>query len=385
VVIYFGIGERKKCDEKESVFVKNYLKKFVSRGAFPLSLPVMSREENIAFYRSSRMANSGDCPNRPLRLLVEVTSKCNLSCKMCNIHHDDRSGIMIDDVLLESTFEMAKTANSVSPFGLGEPLLHPRITEIVGKYKSLGASVELTTNGMLLNEKTSRGLIINGLDHLAFSIDAAESGLFSKIRRGADLNRISDNIGKLNHIKESLNSKNPALSLNVVVQAGNFSQLRSIIQLAEKWGIFFVTFVPITAHKHIPEIQGETLIPGLEHWEETMEICKAEAELRGVGIDTQRLHYALSGTPPEGLYSETIPCPEPFRFMVIRANGDIFPCCNWDVKDPMATVPSSATAKELIEVWQSRKWQALRERITSNKYPEQCKDCMANLARPFCE
>jgi len=280
---------------------------------------------------------------------------------------------------------MAKTANGVSPFGLGEPLLHPRITEIVGKYKSLGTSVELTTNGMLLSEEISRGLIINGLDHLAISIDAAEPALFSEIRRGSDLNRISHNIEKLNHMKKSLNSNNPALSLNVVVQASNFSQLRSIIQLAEKWGIFFVTFVPITAHKHILEIQVETLIPGLEHWEEIMDACKAEAELRGVGIDTQRLYYALRGTPSAKLYSETIPCPEPFRFMVIRANGDIFPCCNWDVTDPIARIPVAATVKELKEAWQSSKWQALRERIISNKYPRQCKDCMANFSRPFCE
>ena len=304
---------------------------------------------------------------------------------MCNIHHDTKSGIIIDDALLEGTFELARNANTVSPFGLGEPLLHPRVADIIGKYKSLGVSVGLTTNGMLLSERISKELIINGLDHLAISIDAAEPVLFSEIRRGADLRRISDNIMALNRLKRSLQSNNPALALNVVAQISNFHQLPHIIQLADAWDIRFITFVPVTAHKHISEIQDEALGPEFRYGKEIIERCYSDAESRGVKIDTRILDHVLKGSHWEEIYRETIPCPEPFRFMVIRANGDIFSCCNWDLNNPIAKVSASGeiAVTDLEKAWQGKEWRALRDKIISGRYPEECRTCMMNFTRPF--
>jgi MoaA/NifB/PqqE/SkfB family radical SAM enzyme len=291
----------------------------------------------------------------------------------------------MDGSLLEKTFELAKTATLVYPFGLGEPLLYPRLAEVVGRYKSLGASVALITNGMLLSEGISRELIRKGLDLLVVSIDAADPVLFAEIRRGADLRRIADNIRTLNSLKKSLNLNNPALAFNVVAQAGNFSQLPQIIRLAAQWDISSVTFLPITTHKHIPEIQDESLSKDMAHWRDILEICRSEAESKGIKIETQLLHYVLSGSLPEEIYREAMPCPEPFRFMGIRANGDIFPCCNWDVNAPIATVSGAGgiSFSDLKEAWLSPGWQALREEVVSNAYPEQCKNCMGNFARPL--
>lgn len=370
---------------KKTSLVRDYFRKFAARNDAPSCGPAVSREENLALYRRSRREHSGECPNRPLHLLVEITSQCNLSCRMCNIHHDSKAGLVISDELLEGTYALAGSAKTVSPFGLGEPLLHPRITEIVGRYKSLGLSVGLTTNGMLLGERVAKGLITNGLDQLALSIDAAEPVLFSKIRRGADLVRISGNVTALNRLKEDLRRSNPALALNVVVQVSNFDQLPAIIQLADAWNIRFITFVPVTAHSHISEIQDEAIGPSFVRGKAIMEQCHREAEKSGINIDTQRVDYVLNGSGWEDVYRETVPCPEPFRFMVIRANGDIFPCCNWDLNRPIASIPVSGmrAADELERVWQGREWQALREKIVSGRYPEECRACMANFTRPF--
>jgi radical SAM protein with 4Fe4S-binding SPASM domain len=343
------------------------------------------RDDNLSLYRKSRNANSKECPNLPLNLLVEVTSKCNLSCRMCNIHHDSRSGMTIGDALLERTFQLARTSISVSPFGLGEPLLHPDIAGIVGRYKAAGATVGLTTNGMLLDGDVSRGFITKGLDNLVISIDSADPFLFAEIRRGADLERICNNIRLLNEMKKSLSSARPALALNVVTQACNFYNLPQIVRLAEELNIFSLVFTPITAHRHIPEIHGETLDRGLDRWEEILETCKDDAESRGISVDMRQLYYVLRATAPEAVYGGTAPCPEPFRFMGIRANGDIFPCCNWDVSKPVARISETAdiSLSDLEKAWQSPEWQRLRYRVISNEYPQQCRECMANFTRPL--
>jgi MoaA/NifB/PqqE/SkfB family radical SAM enzyme len=349
------------------------------------SEPVVSREDNLLLYRESRVTNSPDCPNLPLTPLVEVTSRCNLSCSMCNIHFNTRSGMLMPVGLLEQTFGLSRVASMVHPFGLGEPLLHPDIVPIVGRYKAEEVFVGLITNGMLLNEDVSNGLIENRLDQIVISVDAADPDLFAKIRRGGDLKRISDNIKTLNRLKETLSAVNPVPAINVVVQAGNFSQLPDIVRLAEDWNIHFITFTPVTVHEHIAGIQDMAVGPDTLNREEILEVAGKEAELRGVCLDTQRLCYVLEGKSPDEVYDGVVPCPEPFRFMGIRANGDIFPCCNWSLDDPIANLSGSSDIKlsDFIGVWRNNKMQELREMVVSGRYPEHCRKCMSNFTRPF--
>ena len=238
---------------------------------------------------------------------------------------------------------------------------------------------------MLLNEEISRELIREGLDHLTVSVDAADPSLLSGIRRGADLAMISENIARLNQLKRVLQRQNPFLALHIVVLMSNFHQLPELIRLARQWEIAFVILYPIIAHGHIPEIQQEALRGDIPRWQETLETCMEEAELRGITLDAQRLVHILHGHSPEEVYKEIIPCPEPFRFMGIRANGDVFPCCNWNVDTPVARIHSTPDLPlpDLKEAWQSPGWQALRERIVSGKYPKQCRQCMSNFTRPF--
>jgi MoaA/NifB/PqqE/SkfB family radical SAM enzyme len=345
---------------------------------------ITTAEQNLSVYRSLRKINSVQCLNRPLTLLVELTSKCNLSCRMCNIHHAAKSGATIDDALLEMTYEFAKTASTVYPFGLGEPLLHPHIAEIVGKYRSSGTSVGIITNGMLLTKDVSRELISKGLDHLVISIDAADAPLFAKIRKGGDLGRILENIKIMNELKIFFNTQNPYLAFNVVAQVSNFHQLPQIIELAEKLRIPSVTITPITVHSHITEIQDQALHGNIPRWREILDSCERKASAAGINITQDRLYHVMHGIIPEELYHKTIPCPEPFRFIGIRTNGDVFPCCNWDVEKPIARLSYREDYEiELEKAWTNPEWQTLRQNVISGEYPDQCKACMGKFTRPF--
>ena len=345
---------------------------------------ITTAEQNLSVYRSLRKKNSAQCLNLPLTLLVELTSKCNLSCRMCNIHHAAKSGATIDDALLEMTYGYAKTAATVYPFGLGEPLLHPDISEIIGKFKSSGPSVGIITNGMLLTKDASRALISKGLDHLVISIDAADASLFAKIRKGGDLRRIIENIKIMNKLKNAFGTPNPYLAFNVVAQVSNFHQLPQIVELAEKLSISSVTITPITVHSHITEIQDQALQGNMPRWREILDSCERKASAAGISITQNLLYHVMSGIVPEELYHKTIPCPEPFRFIGIRTNGDVFPCCNWNVEKPIARLSYREDYETEIEkAWTNPDWETLRQNIISGAYPEQCKECMGNFTRPF--
>ncbi len=344
----------------------------------------MDREKNIELYKNSRANKKIKCPNSPLHLLVEVTSKCNLSCKMCNIHYSNRRGEDINGKLLEATYVLANTAKVIQPFGLGEPLLHPGISEIISIYKSRGAFVSIVSNGMLLNPVLSERIIESGLDQLVISIDAADEKLFKEIRRGADLKIIIKNIQLLNEIKKQKKKENPVLGINVVAQASNFTQLPDIIDLSNKLNISFVSLSPVTVHEHIQGLEGEAIYPGLDVRNNILELCRISAREKGILLDDSKLYYTLKALDPEEIYKDKIPCPEPFRFMGIRANGDIFPCCNWDVGKPISKITLNSNIEdELMKIWQCREWNELRKSVINNHYPELCKKCMKNFTRPF--
>ncbi len=73
--------------------------------------------------------------------------------------------------------------------GLGEPLAHPNILDMVRQARQHASQLELITNGMLLSEAIVRELIASGLDVLWVSIDGAQSESYADVRLGRRCSR----------------------------------------------------------------------------------------------------------------------------------------------------------------------------------------------------
>jgi sulfatase maturation enzyme AslB (radical SAM superfamily) len=99
---------------------------------------------------------------RLAKIYLEPTSHCNLECRICIRHSwNEPTGKMSG-----STFD--RIVEGLRPFsrppgvffgGLGEPLAHPDIVDMIRRMKSLGCRAELITNGTLLNKSLSEQLI----------------------------------------------------------------------------------------------------------------------------------------------------------------------------------------------------------------------------------
>ena len=140
----------------------------------------------------------------PNKVFLEITNACNLSCSFC--HGTKR------DVKFMSVEEFRVAAAEARKFGeylyfhlMGEPLLHPNLSEFFDIAHELGFKVIITTNGTLLERcrdvllsakslfKVSVSLHSfeanerDGFDGylnkcFAFCRDAAESGIISVMR-----------------------------------------------------------------------------------------------------------------------------------------------------------------------------------------------------------
>lgn len=176
------------------------------------------------------------------KVYVEPTAACNLSCRTCVRHSwDEPAGTMTMETyqrLMEGLYEV-NSLRTVAFWGFGEPLMHPRIVEMVAMAKDLGATTEVVTNGLLLDERTARGLVDAGLDTLVVSLDGASPEAFADVRSGADLRLVRENVAGLRAIRGD-NGHGPEIGISFVAMRRNVAELPHLRHLASTLGATFV-------------------------------------------------------------------------------------------------------------------------------------------------
>jgi len=171
------------------------------------------------------------------KLYIEPSSRCNLNCKMCFRHtwfEESFCDLALDDfrrVLLTAP----KTIASIFFGGMGEPMFHRDILEMIRLSAATGADVELLTNGTLLTEEMIHGIIDAGLSRLWISIDDLETD--SSINAAASLSAnhsghnhsglVLSNIRTFNKIRQKRGAS-IGLGITFVAMRSNVHQLAKL-------------------------------------------------------------------------------------------------------------------------------------------------------------
>ena len=180
----------------------------------------------------------------PLRAIqFEITTKCNLSCKMCP--RPEFGGFTPNKdmpfEMYEKVIKQLPHLDTVYLWGVGEPFMNPNCMKMIRFAKSVGLKVIINTNGTLLNATISDELIKLGVDEIIFSIDGIGS-TFEEIRKGARFDDVIHNIRELKAFKMNSNIKLPKLSANFVLLKDNFEEAPKVAQLAYRIGIEEIKF-----------------------------------------------------------------------------------------------------------------------------------------------
>lgn len=154
----------------------------------------------------------------PYLFEIETTNFCNAKCVFCYNNKLKRNRCFIDveklekfvkDVYLENKNNWfyknikTKTYPKFVLGGLGEPLLHPKIFEIIKMIKKYGFAVELITNGIKLNEQTALNLIHAKLDFLSISLHSLNPEVYKSITQ-VDVDVVKNNLNNaLTHLDNS--------------------------------------------------------------------------------------------------------------------------------------------------------------------------------------
>jgi MoaA/NifB/PqqE/SkfB family radical SAM enzyme len=169
------------------------------------------------------------------KLYVEPTNRCNLTCRTCvrNVW-DEPLGHMTDATfgqIIAGLRAFAQQPPTVFFGGFGEPLAHPRIVKMVAEARALGGPVELITNGVLLTETVSRGLIAAGLDRLWVSLDGARPESYADVRLGAALPQVLANLARFRDARCAGHPPTPEIGIAFVAMRRNIGDLPAVMQL----------------------------------------------------------------------------------------------------------------------------------------------------------
>ncbi|HIA01587.1 MAG TPA: radical SAM protein [Myxococcales bacterium] len=297
---------------------------------------ILDRLKLISAYSTGQESNVVG----PSALMVETTVRCNLLCPMCprtgaDYPNEDMPDSMIYPLLKEHA-EMG--GDHVYLYGLGEPLMDKRIFDLLAYCKSLGVGTILSSNGSFLNAERRKKLLMSGCDHLLLGLDGATESTYSHYRVGGKYQTVVRNIRAL--AEENARLGNP---IYVVVQ---------FIRMKENW------------HE-----QDKFL----EQWSGVAGVSEVRIKDEDIGLDEHRT-YEKDGHLREN------PCHTLWRGpMVVRWNGDVFPCYHIASGGrPLGNLAESS----LSELWNSPRMQTMRALHSEHRSGEHehCKTCPA--ARP---
>ncbi|SNT10012.1 tungsten cofactor oxidoreducase radical SAM maturase [Anaerovirgula multivorans] len=169
------------------------------------------------------------------RIYIEVTTECNFSCITCIRSSWQDKLVHMDWETFENILRNLKdlpNLESIHFGGFGEPMMHPRIFDMLKAVKELGLKVEMITNGSYLQEENIRQLIDLELDILFTSLDSPDEEEYNEIRQGANFQRVSQNIANLQAMKKQQKVKKPELGIEFVAMKKNYAKLPKLIRMA---------------------------------------------------------------------------------------------------------------------------------------------------------
>ncbi len=268
---------------------------------------------------------------------IEPTNLCNFRCPFCPTGNPSAlacigrpKGFMQMELyrkIIADLLEMSRQGNkkiaSVQLWKDGEPLLHKQLPEMIrlAKQAEIADSVELTTNGSLLNETSIRDIVNANPDIVRISVESVQNSAYHAISKGkVAYNDIIRNVSELFTVK---NASNSSMHIHAKIIDAGLSE--------EEKNKFIDDFSPISDSCNIESIQGWSR---MQIQDFTLGI-QSETSMHGVA----RKHNRLV-------------CPEPFGKLAINFDGSASICCvDWSY----GTVVGDASCESIMDIWNGRK------------------------------
>ncbi len=173
----------------------------------------------------------------PDRMYIESTNLCNLGCIMCPTGRKEITrpkGFMDFDLFRRIVDEMAPHVQATTLHIWGEPLMHPRIFDMIAYCRAHGLRSEISTNSTLLDERKAKKILEAGLDAIYLCLDGMRPETYESIRLNADYERTNRNIRRFIEMKMVTGSRRPYVNLQIIQMQKTAPEIEEFVQ---RWSI----------------------------------------------------------------------------------------------------------------------------------------------------
>jgi len=149
------------------------------------------------------LAPRARCRGMPLCCSIEVTSRCNLNCTMCDRAKLNRPNRDMDRNLFNDIVDDGREfLELVYLNGGGESTLHPELPAFIERCTRNGIKTQLPTNGTLLTRDLINDLLGARVSQILVGMEGATRETYERVRKGASYDQVCENLrtlAELNH------------------------------------------------------------------------------------------------------------------------------------------------------------------------------------------
>ncbi|MEI8217442.1 MAG: tetratricopeptide repeat protein [Elusimicrobiota bacterium] len=318
---------------------------------------------------------------RVCRLSVQVTTKCNLRCRMCSVvtrPAQDISQKVRDELLAIMPF-----VRDVYWLG-GEVFLYPDFDMLLSAGVRNGVRQNIVTNGLLIDETIAVKLIENNIS-LTFSIDGTTKEVYEYIRNGASFETLQEKLLMMNTLKANIRP-GYAMDICMVIMRSNCHQIINFVSFAQKHGFSIVRYQYMYSPEIIPEediftINRDDIL--LQRVYADLAVAKAMCEqeniqfshnlphdlfvdysVRGGAIDDTRGNTTKKDSP--GSFGPN--CYAPWSHVSIAADGTVMPQSHCLCGNSVGNL----NTESLDAIWNGNNMMRYREALVSGGIEKIC-------------
>ena len=310
------------------------------------NIPNLLNEANNPFYSNAELnldefsKGKTILKSMPVEITYVPSILCNINCIHCfqapNRKKCDLSRIKPDALLKFYEYLGSKAVKNV--FSGGEPLLMGEVQtlldEISPEQKASSEGVFLT-NGMLIRDRYE---LTKGFRKRNFiiSIDAFEKKRYESIQRGANFEKLIDNLEFLNKRREEGNDI--TLTLVMVLMKSNFIDLENVFEFAKTYK-FDEIWIPPVGNLENRTFVSEgifklpCLLEKIPSWEKILEKASQKAKELGYESAHNHLEYIKGMLPSSAIVSY---CRSIKNYLL------------WRIKTIMRSIPAMEKSLKLI-------------------------------------
>ncbi|MCD4830506.1 MAG: radical SAM protein [Anaerohalosphaeraceae bacterium] len=320
---------------------------------------------------------------------IEPVHNCNLRCLMCHVRDEKLTNTKLD-------ISCFRHLNGIEGkwvlLGSGyEPFMHPDIVKIIQRLSELGANIDLTTNGTLLNPKTVSAITGANFKNVSFSVDGVSRKTYETIRLNACFDSTIENIANFRQ-----QMKDCYCAINYTVSKINLNEVSDAVDFFEEKGFNHLGFISMVVRSESGDVKKLSTEKDLAEYVRQLDEAaqkiingkyritissplflhndylseKYKANLLDTTLKSNNEYAKVPFNPRNSFQTGSfagmkIDCRSPFVFARILYDGTVLLCNKFDI--------GSIYQDSLRDIWYSGRANFVRRLIMEN--PRICKSC----------